>query len=178
MILMNPVLLLCRRPITTGENYLQYLMIPVWEIGWFCGVRIRGPESIEWFIEGKAFSRSYDSAPRPPPLPSVSSTGDTQKYLERETTCWRERGGEGDGRVADSYGRKKARSSINHWILSAGDPLRILFIPIHCLKKTRKFPIYRDCSAMQVLKNLTFLCPAVIFKEIISNSVKRESLIS
>jgi hypothetical protein len=29
MTLMNPVLLLCRRPITTGENYLQYLMIPM-----------------------------------------------------------------------------------------------------------------------------------------------------
>jgi hypothetical protein len=36
-----------------------------------------GPESIELFVD--AFSRSYDVAPRPPPLPSLSSTGDTQE---------------------------------------------------------------------------------------------------
>ncbi len=45
--------------------------------------------------------------PLAPSLPSVSSTGDTQEDLERETTCWRERGG-----------REKAWSSINHSILS------------------------------------------------------------
>ncbi len=55
------------------------------------------PESFEWFIESQAFSRSYDSAPRPPPphFPVsnwVSSTGDTQEDWERETNCWRERG--------------------------------------------------------------------------------------
>jgi hypothetical protein len=27
------------------------------------------PKSIEWFIEGQAFSRSYESAPRPSPSP-------------------------------------------------------------------------------------------------------------
>jgi hypothetical protein len=39
-------------------------------------------ERIERFIEGQAFLRSYDSAPRQPPaslLPSVSWTGDTQE---------------------------------------------------------------------------------------------------
>ncbi len=52
------------------------------------------PQSIEWFIEGKAFSRSQDSAPRSPPLPpSVNSTRDTQEDWERETTWWREGGG-------------------------------------------------------------------------------------
>ncbi len=43
------------------------------------------------------FMLSYDSAPRPPPppppLPLISSTGDTKADLERETICWRERGG-------------------------------------------------------------------------------------
>ncbi len=39
----------------------------------------------ERFTEGQATSLSYDSATRPTPLPSVSSTGDTQKDLERET---------------------------------------------------------------------------------------------
>jgi hypothetical protein len=37
------------------------------------------PESIERCIEGQAFLRPYDSAPRPPPLMSVSSTGDRQQ---------------------------------------------------------------------------------------------------
>jgi hypothetical protein len=40
-------------------------------------------EGIELFIEGQAVMRSYDSASRPSlspaPLPSVSSTGDTQE---------------------------------------------------------------------------------------------------
>jgi hypothetical protein len=48
-------------------------------------------ESIEWCIEGQAFSRSNDLAPRPPP--SVSSTGETQEHWEREKTCWRVREG-------------------------------------------------------------------------------------
>jgi hypothetical protein len=37
----------------------------------------------------------------PSPLPSVSSTGDTQEGSERETTCWGG-GGEGEGEVAKS----------------------------------------------------------------------------
>ncbi len=57
------------------------------------------PESMEWFLEGQAFSRSYDLAPSPPPAfplsPSASSTGDTQEDWERETTWWRERGRRG-----------------------------------------------------------------------------------
>ncbi len=76
-------------------------------------------ESIEWFIEDYAFSPSYDLAPtppiHPPPLPSGSSAGDTQEDWERETTCWRERGGCGG---AKSYDGEKAWSSINHSILS------------------------------------------------------------
>ncbi len=58
------------------------------------------PERIEWFLEGQAFSRSYDSVPclptTPPPPSTVSSTGDTLRNWGRETTCWRERGG-GEG---------------------------------------------------------------------------------
>ncbi len=51
------------------------------------------------------------------PLPSVSSTGDTQKIeKERQLAHWK--GGEGGGRGADSYDRKKACPSINHSILS------------------------------------------------------------
>ncbi len=40
------------------------------------------PEGIERFIEGHAFLRSYDLAPRPPPprTPPLSWTGDTQEY--------------------------------------------------------------------------------------------------
>ncbi len=68
-----------------------------------------------------AFSRSnnfINLAPSPPgPSPLVSSTGDTQEDWKRETTCSRERG-EGGGRGAESYDRKKAWSSINHSMLS------------------------------------------------------------
>ncbi len=61
---------------------------------------ITTPESIEWFIEGQAFSGSgcMILAPRPTsPLPflSVSSTGDTQEDWERETSWCRETGGRG-----------------------------------------------------------------------------------
>ncbi len=54
------------------------------------------PESIEWFIEGQAFTLSYDLAPptNTPPS-SVNSTGDTKEDWERETTCPREKGGRG-----------------------------------------------------------------------------------
>jgi hypothetical protein len=64
-----------------------------------CIIVPKDPKSMEWFIEGQAFSQSYDLAPSPPPAfplsPSVISTGDTQEDWERETTCWRERGRRG-----------------------------------------------------------------------------------
>ncbi len=63
-------------------------------------------------IEGQAWFLAQSL-----PVPSVSSTGDTQEDWERETICWQERG-EGGGREAESYDRKKAWSSINHSILS------------------------------------------------------------
>ncbi len=70
----------------------------------------------EWFIEDQALSRSYDLAPRrpptPPPLPSVSWTGDTQEDWERETTCLRERGEKWGGRGAESYERKKTCNTV------------------------------------------------------------------
>ncbi len=48
----------------------------------------RGGEGREYwmiYIEGQAFLLSYDLAPRPPPLPSVSCTADTKEGWERET---------------------------------------------------------------------------------------------
>ncbi len=60
-----------------------------------CLSRQKHAESIGWLIEYQAFLWSYDLAPPPPPLPSLSSlnlTSDTQEYVERETTYWRERG--------------------------------------------------------------------------------------
>jgi hypothetical protein len=45
---------------------------------------------MERFIEGQAFSRSYDldpcPPPLPPPLPTASSTGDTYEERQRETS--------------------------------------------------------------------------------------------
>ncbi len=73
------------------------------------------PEGIQWFTEEQAYSSAYDLAALPhplPPLPWVSSTGDTQEDWERETTWWRERGG-GDGEGAKPYDGEKAWSSID-----------------------------------------------------------------
>ncbi len=58
----------------------------------------------------------FGSSPTPfLPLPSVSSTGDTQETeKERQVAGW-----EGDERGAESQGAKKAYSSIYHSILSA-----------------------------------------------------------
>jgi hypothetical protein len=58
------------------------------------------------------FSLSYDLAPHPPPLPFVSSTGDTDKQR-------RERGRSGEG-VGEELNHEKAWSSINHSILWLG----------------------------------------------------------
>jgi hypothetical protein len=57
------------------------------------------------------------SSPLPPPLSSVSWTGDTQGDWERDTAFWRERG-VACGRGAKSYDGDKALSSINYSILS------------------------------------------------------------
>ncbi len=50
------VIISLRVPPTTTHN--QQLVDGLWG----------GPESIELFIKSQAFSRSYDLAPRPPPL--------------------------------------------------------------------------------------------------------------
>jgi hypothetical protein len=75
--------------------------------------------SIERFLEGQAFSRSYDSAPRPPPLSPDSKldTGAHSKTEKERQLLMGEGGGRG-GRGAESYDRKKAWPSINHSILS------------------------------------------------------------
>ncbi len=62
----------------------SYCLVISWYIYgyWYAG-------SIEWFIENQDFSLSYDlNPPLPsplPPLPSVSSTSDTQEDWEKET---------------------------------------------------------------------------------------------
>ncbi len=61
-------------------------------------------ESTECFIDYEAFSPSYDLAPSPPPLPLVSSTGDTQE----------DRGGRGE--EPNHPTAKKPDPSTNHSI--------------------------------------------------------------
>jgi hypothetical protein len=57
--------------------------------------------------------------PQPfPPLPSVSSTGDLQEDLERETTCRRKRSGGGE---EPPYDGENAWSSVNHSIIGKLD---------------------------------------------------------
>jgi len=70
-------------------------------------------EWIEWFIERQDFLRSYDSAPRPPPPPTLS-----QSSCESPVQLTAGRSWGGGGRRAESYDRKKVWPSINCSILS------------------------------------------------------------
>jgi hypothetical protein len=66
-------------------------------------------ESIEWFIEGQAFSRSYDLDPRPPPPPSLVRKTEKDNLLTGE--------GEGGGRGAESSdGPSKNNSLLFGWL--------------------------------------------------------------
>ncbi len=60
------------------------------------------PESAEWYIEDQAFLRSYDSAPRQPPLPHPPAIGLSFSGLPTG-----ENGGRGGGGGAKSYYREK-----------------------------------------------------------------------
>ncbi len=90
-------------------------------------VRLAGlphPESIEWFIENQAFLRSYDSAPRPPPLPSPSLVSKLSLFLSL-SVCRRSGevgSGRGGGLEAKAYDREKTWPSINHSIVSVTTP--------------------------------------------------------
>ncbi len=75
--------------------------------------------SFKLFSEGQAFLRSYDLSSPPPPLPSISSTGETQEDRKIERGNLPTGEGEGGGRGAIWYNHKKAWASINHSILSA-----------------------------------------------------------
>ncbi len=72
--------------------------------------------SILYSGQFEQLSPSYDLAPLPPspsPHPVSKLDRDTHEGWERETTCWREKGG-GGGVGANSYDCKKVWSSINH----------------------------------------------------------------
>jgi hypothetical protein len=109
-------------------------------------------ESVEWFVEGQAFSRSYDFAPGPPLPPFRQfSTGDTEEDWERATSCWR--GGRGRWaksriiRPQESLGINQyslgARIGINHQTTSqdvyvyfyprSSRESRVLFLPLHAV---------------------------------------------
>jgi hypothetical protein len=71
----------------------------------------RGPGLVAVAVFGSSF----------PPLPSVSSSSDTQADRERETTC-RPRGGGGEyGQGVKSYDGEKAFFSIKHSMHSGQD---------------------------------------------------------
>ncbi len=66
--------------------------------------RLVWPESIAWIIEVQAFSRSYDFnfiSLLAHPLPTVSSTGNTQEEWERQIASWR------DGTWGRGWGRSR-----------------------------------------------------------------------
>jgi hypothetical protein len=83
-------------------------------------------------------------ASRPPPLSSVSSTGDTQK-TEKERELADDREGEGSGRGAKSYDRKKS------------GPLQIiqysLVLPIDCMYKKLTVHNAMDIAKSKILNN-------------------------
>jgi hypothetical protein len=91
----------------------------------------------EWFIDGQAFSRSYDLAHRPTPSqppPPTSKVDQRHSGRLRKRDELRMERGEVDGRRAESYYRKKA--SISNAILSGGGGSIVLNIrelsPSHC----------------------------------------------
>ncbi len=95
------------------------------------------PERTELFIEGQASLRSYGSVyANPPPRPSLPSRLPlilTLPVCRQSSLYWRERGGGGGGREAESYNRKKAWPSINRSLLSAmhlGD-----YLLAHCTSR-------------------------------------------
>ena len=125
----------------TGRRRLQWSRPELSRILEETERRYYGPESIEWFIEGQAFSQSYDLAPRSPHPPSpVRKTEKERKIadgrggkggfapqpppppsparkIEKEKQIAGGRGRDGGGWGAESYERKKIWSSINHSIL-------------------------------------------------------------
>ncbi len=93
------------------------------------------PENIEWFIEGQAFSRRYDLAPRPPPPPPPVSNLD--RRLRQPADGW----GGGMGWVRSQIIR--SQESLGHYksfnTLCLG-PSKYLFIyqslkPCKCRKR-------------------------------------------
>jgi hypothetical protein len=103
-----------------------------------CTLHIFGsqPENIEWRIEGQAFSQWHNLVPLPHPLPSVSSTGDTEKTRPLPYG----RGGGGGGGGAKSRDSKKAWSSISHATLS----------DLNCPPPTQHPPISPDHKLFSV----------------------------
>ena len=90
-------------------------------------------ENIEWFIEDQAFSSFYGLAPPPPlalPLPSVSSTGDTQEEWEREMGKRGMRWGVGGGAKSYMTARKLVPLYINHYILSGLHGVKPTFVTL------------------------------------------------
>ncbi len=85
------------------------IRIQICKIHMFLGLQDTDPYILNqrvWFIEGQAFSRSYDLVPRPPwtppPLPLVSSTEETLEDWE----------GKRDNLLPEEGGKGWARSQI------------------------------------------------------------------
>jgi hypothetical protein len=91
----------------------------------------------------------FGSTPTPTPtLPSVRSTSEHTGRLRMRDNFWRERG-EAGGRGAESYGRKKAWSSINHSIFFVNYAISYL-IPI--LKYVYNLELNLQCRTPKIVK--------------------------
>ncbi len=71
----------------------------VWETPWMLTNKCHKAERMEWFIEDQAFLRSYDSAPCPPPPPSVNCISLSVFLCVVSPAYWREGGGWRRGRA-------------------------------------------------------------------------------
>ncbi len=119
-----------------------------------------------------------------PPLPSVSSTGDTQEDWEKEASCW---GSYEWGRGvwgAESYDRKKFWYSINHSILIQYSLLKtylhfLLYFIFHIflvhfsimsfectvvpVSGSKSFKGIKHCSQRKCAKNLHLFMLQIVF---------------
>ncbi len=94
------------------------------------------PESIQWFIDGKAFSRSYDfgslSIPSPHSPASKLDRRHTGRLRKRDILLTKEM----VKRVVEEPNNTKAWSSINHSILSSPTPTFLPPSPVSISRHT------------------------------------------
>ncbi len=127
-------------------------------------------ESIEWFIEDQVLKWSYDSAPHPPPSPSLLAAGVSVSLSSCVSTCptyWWEMGGGGHG--AKSYDREEAWSSKSFNTLWSTTVRTIWDIPkIMFISAQSQW----DTVLCHHVRTLTFFASFTVILDLLSNEYK------